>query len=812
MSPRVNKSVFAEYGWRLVERGISVVPIAPGTKRPGEWSAEHGWRGMKDWTKYNTRFPTKTEMAIWETWPDAGLGVITGQLSNLTGIDKDYDIENHNDALLALLPYTPVKKRGEKGFTAFYQYNGERSCSFDVNGLRVLDVLSDGRQTVVPPTPHPSGCSYVWISEQTLEDLVSAKDLPKLPDNFMQEVERVLAPLQTEADKKYQKKVLAPKDDNEPINTARSIQAEYFHDLNQQALARLDEWVPKLVQTAKPEKDGFRAIATWRNATNPNVGIHPTGIRDWGGNYGMTPIDLVMYANNLAFAKAAEALRACMPLDEPDPISLNGFASPAPKQIPVSNGGVATAMPWVKKPIAVAPMPVVQLPPTTSIEPGVAIPSYISNPPGILKDIADWITATAPKAQPELSLAAAIALAATATQRIYRSNLANFTSLYMVMVAKSTEGKEHPQSSVERALNAAGLANLIAGSGYTSAGAVFSALLKQPSHIAVIDEMGKLLKLSRAKGNANGEAAIDKLVEAFGRLNGIMRPPTYSSMSMSAKQIKESSINDRVIHKPAITILGATTPATFYGSLTDDLVSDGFLGRLIVVESVQPRQLARYVDQTDPPEKIIEWLKAVHSPTQRQGNLAEVSVSDLEPVTVEMVIDANCEDIMRAFELQLNELKDQFEQERLDVLLGRTFEKSLRLAMIAAKACDPNAKEVRAEHIQWSQEYVMHYDMALVRAVRKNRMVNQTDGDLKKAIEYIKGAKRMANDPKINQGYRRVLADGAMPHALLLKKMHMKAREFDELMKTAREAAIINVMDNGLHLGYGGQIYYANDD
>ncbi len=806
MADKVKKSAFAEHGWRLLERGISVVPIAPGTKRPGEWSKEHGWRGMRNWTEYAKRFPTSEEMRIWETWPDAGLGVITGKLSNLTGIDKDYDIEGHDDALLALLPYTSVKKRGEKGFTALYQYNGERSCSFDVNGQRVLDILSDGRQTVVPPSPHPSGCSYVWISEQTLEDLTNATDLPKLPDDFIQKVELLLAPLQTDLDKKYQKKVLAPKEETDPINTTRSIQAEYFHDLNQRALANLEQWITKLVPTAKPEKDGFRAVATWRGAENPNVGIHPTGIRDWGGNYGMTPIDIVMYANNLPFGKAAEALRACLTLNEPEPITLSGFAPAAVAKAPA-------VMPWKKPmPVAAAPMPKVQLPPTTSIEPAVAVPPYITNPPGILKDIADWITATAPKSQPELSLAAAIALAATVTQRIYKSNLANFTSLYVVMVAKSTEGKEHPQSSVERALTSAGFANLIAGSGYTSSGAVFSALLKQPSHIAVIDEMGKLLKLSRAKGNANGEAAIDKLVEAFGRLNGIMRPPTYSSMSMSAKQIKESSINDRVIHKPAITILGATTPATFYGSLTDDLVSDGFLGRLIVVESVQPRQLARYVDQTDPPAKVVEWLQAVHSPTQRQGNLAEVSAADLEPVTVEMVIDPSCEDMMRAFELQLNELKDQLEPEKLDVLLGRTFEKSLRLAMIAAKACDYNARDVRLEHLQWAQEYVMHYDMALVRAVRKNRMANQTDGDLKKAIEYIKSAKTIAKDPKINQQYKKVLQDGAMPHALLLKKMHMKAREFDELMKTAREAAIINVMDNGLHLGYGGQIYYANDD
>ncbi|MEJ0004405.1 MAG: hypothetical protein WDN30_14275 [Pararobbsia sp.] len=204
-------------------------------------------------------------------------------------------------------------------------------------------------------------------------------------------------------------------------------------------------------------------------------------------------------------------------------------------------------------------------------------------------------------------------------QRIFRSNFANFTSLYVVMVALSTEGKEHPQSSVERVLTAANLTGLVAGSGYTSSGAVYSELLRKPSHLAIIDEMGKLLKLSRAKGNSNSEAAIDKLVEAFGKTAGVMRPPVYSSMTLGKGAAPAA---DRVIHNPAISLLGATTPATFYESLTDDLVRDGFLGRLLVIESSQPRQLVRLVDQTDPPEDIVEWCINTHGELRKKGDLA----------------------------------------------------------------------------------------------------------------------------------------------------------------------------------------------
>lgn len=316
------ESVFAQFAWKFIERGISVVPIAPGTKKPGQWSQEHGWRGMSDWTRFANRLPSEIELEHWEKWPDAGIGVVLGPVSNLMCLDKDYDIPNGGDqALLAIIPYSPIAKKGEKGWTRFYQFNGEQSCSFDVGGVRVLDVLADGRQTVVPPTMHPSGCSYVWITEEGLDSILTTKELPKLPEDFLAQVERVLAPYQNDQDIKHQKKTLTPKDDSIQINTDLSIQAAYFRDLNRAALNNLDAWVPKIVPTAKSHNDGYRCIATWRGAKNHNVGINAAGIRDWGGGCGMTAIDIIMHSNGLPFQKAAEVLRSFVLL--PDDLSVD---------------------------------------------------------------------------------------------------------------------------------------------------------------------------------------------------------------------------------------------------------------------------------------------------------------------------------------------------------------------------------------------------------------------------------------------------------------------------------------------------------
>lgn len=801
----ITKSPYARRAYFYSEMGYSVIPIAPGTKRPGTWSQAKGWEGMFDWERFGSRLPSEIEISHWENWPEAGMGLVCGKLSRIVALDRDYDAPG-TDALERIIPPSPVKKKGAKGYTAFYRYNGERSTSWNLNGVRVLDMLSDGRQTLMPGTIHPDGHTYVYLTEDVLEEM-EPDALPMLPADFAQQVADVLAPYQTDEDRKYQRTPRKHDDTTGPINTDLSVTGAYFRDLNRSALDNLEAWVPTLIHTAKPERDGYRCIATWRGAERANVGVHQSGIFDFGGNYGMTPIDLVMYAHGISFGKAAEALRACVSMAEPEPIFLTAGAprlatgeayDPETGEIqPEAPAPAPRRLPW-QVPKQEAPAPV-YIAPNSSAAPAPAIPAFIMHPPGMLGRIAAWINETAPKRQPELAVAAAITLGATVMQRVYRSNYANFTSLYVVMVAKSTEGKEHPQASVERVLTAANLTSLVAGSGYTSSGAVYSELLRKPSHLAVIDEMGKLLKLSRAKGNSNSEAAIDKLVEAFGKLAGVMRPPVYSSMTLAKNM---AAPGDRVIHNPAISLLGATTPATFYESLTDDLVRDGFLGRLLVIESSQPRQLARLVDQTDPPEDIVEWCINTHGELRKKGDLADIPSAEMPAATLPMPFDEACQHQLRPFEEELNDLKTAHEADGLDVLLGRTYEKSLRLAMIAAKATHPAENIVKPDDLQWAIRYVRHYDLQLLESVRTKRTRNEVDAELQRLLRYVSAARKYVDDKK----YSVILAKGLMPHAKLLKLMKVDSKTLRNLTETALESGII-LRSPGAADGYPGDVY-----
>jgi AAA domain/Bifunctional DNA primase/polymerase, N-terminal len=307
-SAAVAASPYKEAGARLIDAGYSALPVEPGTKRPGTMLFGE-WRGLSDWTRFCDRIPTGYEIPSWEGYPDSGVCVATG-FNGLVAIDIDTDEPEIVAAIMNVLPESSVIKKGAKGKTLFYrgdvlktdpktgQLSGcISSRGFDVGGHRALDILAYGKQSVLPPTIHPNtGKPYQWLTDDTLED-TAIELLPVLPDN----IEDLLSG------------ALAPFGYVEPIGREYKNAeggGSYWHDLNQLALANLDNWVPDvgLPDTARVNAYNWRAVAGWREVENPNLSFHSTGIRDFGNGETHSPIDVVGLAKGLDFSSATEWL------------------------------------------------------------------------------------------------------------------------------------------------------------------------------------------------------------------------------------------------------------------------------------------------------------------------------------------------------------------------------------------------------------------------------------------------------------------------------------------------------------------------
>ena len=146
------------------DRGLSVIPLKPGTKRPI----------MDEWSRYCTQLPTDRECELWDKQWTSGyknLGLCLGPASGVCAIDIDSD----KPELLAIPPLSPVRKKGNTGETRFFKWNEnirlEHKCA--------IDILSIGSQTVLPPSIHPDTHEqYKWLTPDTLDNF----DISELPE------------------------------------------------------------------------------------------------------------------------------------------------------------------------------------------------------------------------------------------------------------------------------------------------------------------------------------------------------------------------------------------------------------------------------------------------------------------------------------------------------------------------------------------------------------------------------------------------------------------------------------------------------
>ena len=163
--------MYDENAPRLIAMGFHPIPTA--RKVPVRFAKELG--KLIPFTGWNA-FPTP----IKTPQPGANIGVRCGD-RGLVAID--YDDEGAALAISDVLERSPVNKAGRRAWTAFYRADFEVPSEdfYDGAGRKVLQILSHGRQTVVPPSIHPeTGEPYRWTNGRSLYD-TPMEQLPLLP-------------------------------------------------------------------------------------------------------------------------------------------------------------------------------------------------------------------------------------------------------------------------------------------------------------------------------------------------------------------------------------------------------------------------------------------------------------------------------------------------------------------------------------------------------------------------------------------------------------------------------------------------------
>jgi len=159
----------------------AIIPQMPGTKKTcvkwGKYKDEH-------------RRPTKAELENWFCrWPDAGMVVLLGPVSDLFVIDVDG--KDARDVLvnrLGGLPVAPTSWRGKKfRFHLFFRHPVEiQTKAIFTPWDSGLEFRGHGGYVVLPPSIHSSGERYRWLKNRSPFEM----SLPEVPEAILDELKK----------------------------------------------------------------------------------------------------------------------------------------------------------------------------------------------------------------------------------------------------------------------------------------------------------------------------------------------------------------------------------------------------------------------------------------------------------------------------------------------------------------------------------------------------------------------------------------------------------------------------------------------
>ncbi len=163
-----------DYAIEYVDSGWSILPVKPEDKRPY----------MTNWLQYNHTRASK-EMAVnwFKQLSGAGIGVVTGKISNMVVLDVESYCPTPIEELLKMYPTQMISRTGSGGYHLFYQYpQNVTKISNRVGIFEGADLRADGGFIVLPPTIHPNGNRYEWVKKGPLGAFpLSLLDLKSTP-------------------------------------------------------------------------------------------------------------------------------------------------------------------------------------------------------------------------------------------------------------------------------------------------------------------------------------------------------------------------------------------------------------------------------------------------------------------------------------------------------------------------------------------------------------------------------------------------------------------------------------------------------
>lgn len=312
-------------------------------------------------------------------------------------------------------------------------------------------------------------------------------------------------------------------------------------------------------------------------------------------------------------------------------------------------------------------------------------------PPGLMGEIAKFIFEAAIRPVKEIALGAAIGIMAGICGRAYNVSGTGLNQ-YVLILARTGTGKEAAAGGIDRLLqavrfNVPAISEFIGPADIASGQALSKYLDKHPCFVSIVGEFGLALQQMCSVSASNSQVTLRKNLLALYNKSGasdVLQPMIYSDKEKNTHPIKS----------PAFSLLGESTPETFYESLDEGMIASGLFPRFTCIEYLGERpESNENHNLAMPSQELINNVGALaaHCLVMAQHNRNIDVELDMEAKRFAKDFDKECDAKINSSE---NEVSRQ--------LWNRGHIKALKLAALIAIGKNPFTPVIDLGCIKWA--------------------------------------------------------------------------------------------------------------
>ena len=714
-----NNNFMSQLGASLVNHGFAILPIQPGSKKPGVYRGK-AWHDYPQWSRHCERDTTDNEVDIWADWPQAGIGVAAGRV-----IGIDIDVAHSEPLALSIealakrmLGDTPAVRIGRAPkrllvYRAAQPFKGFKYPPIEVLGLG-QQFLAYG---IHPDTEQP----YHWPVQSLAE--LRLDDLPAITEAQAREFAKdayLLIPAQDRPNsialglRSPEAFAALPEQRGTTEAVTQALRFVPNQDLD------YDSWV-RIGMAIKGAlgDDGQALFESWSASSNKNnAAVTSKSWRSFAPQRIGAGTLYKLALDNGWTPQADLQLNGAIVMNGHHPARelLRALHSANPITLKSTNAGAAEP----------AKLPAPKL-----------LPNGWDNVGGVLADMMALMVGTAKRPQPVLALGASLCAIGALMGRKYRTESNIRSNLYVVGIAESGAGKNHSRVVINELFRKANLLQYLGGNKIASGSGLLTAIQRQPAIHFQLDEFGMFL--SAAADRQRSPRYVCEILDLMTELY-TTSGTTYFGVEYASNQLNNAH---RAIHQPCACIYGTTTPLHFWQALQASNVADGSLARFLILQSENDFPDSNELfGSIDPPQDLVDRLLLIHQGGGHLvGNLTDAGAIDevlVDPRVVPMTTQAR-----DAFRLLDHELLESLRLSRgtgFSSILARIEENATKLALIRAVSRDAVTPQIEDHDAHWGIALSRHCADLTIREATARVSENQVESNHKRALQILREA------------------------------------------------------------------------